>query len=52
MAWIIWFLGLIIFLVICFFAFGFYEYIIENRHDGKRRDFHLKHLDDINHDRK
>lgn len=52
MAWILWFLGFIVFLAVCFFSFGFYEYLVENKQDIKRRDLHLKHLDDINHDRK
>lgn len=52
MAWILWFLGVIILVAIFFLSFGFYEYLVENKQDCKRRDLHLKHLDDINHDRK
>lgn len=52
MAWLIWFLGLIVFLAVCFFSFGIYEFIVENRQDCKTRDLHLKHLDDINHENK
>lgn len=47
-----WILGILLLGTLTVIAFGLYEFYIEDRQDRANHQLHLKHFEQINHERK